>query len=221
MLRRNTKRKSRAISAKAADGQIVTELFGKPTATNRRKTMEILVSMVNKLKQKGQLLQKEKGQNEDKKMMRTCKLLFSFLLISFFGKYYGQNNQDSLLEQFLVKNFEIGAKKKCISSDIKAQYYKRYSERFVIANPEQKFNSTDLVDIRYPLRRLIFVSSNFSGNMGFVYYEVGGNGRTTVLLIYCKSESMVRFRTYDAGKKILSFSELREQISKGNLRVMD
>jgi hypothetical protein len=52
----------------------------------------------------------------------------------------------------------------------------------VIANPNEPFNSGDAIDIRYPMRRLMFAGT--SDSLSFVYYVHGGIALHYHVVIY-------------------------------------
>ena len=51
-----------------------------------------------------------------------------------------------------------------------------------IANPNESFNPGDAIDVRYPMRRLVFAGSGET--LWFAYYEHGGYGFHYHLVIY-------------------------------------
>jgi hypothetical protein len=57
----------------------------------------------------------------------------------------------------------------------------------VIANPKEPFNAGDAIDIRYPMRRLVFAGT--SENLSFVYYVHGGIALHYHLVIYQRDSS--------------------------------
>ena len=55
-----------------------------------------------------------------------------------------------------------------------------------LANPEDWLNKTDVVDARYPVRRLVLAGIN--GESAFVIYEHGGRGYHRHLVIYAQPD---------------------------------
>lgn len=85
-----------------------------------------------------------------------------------------------------------------------------------LANPGERFNSTDLIDARYPTRRLVLAGGD--SRSWFVSYEHGGRGYHRHLVIFTQSDGRPRLtyaRTFLSGAATLD--ELRLLVGKGEM----
>lgn len=118
------------------------------------------------------------------------RIILLFIIILFASLTNAQDSSGisdtlSMPEYQLLENHfdEIRDIKAVPKSIIKALRTIAHSkEKNFIANVNEKFNATDIVDNRYPSRRLIFAGK--SHKLYFIYYECGGIGYHLSLIMF-------------------------------------
>ena len=85
-----------------------------------------------------------------------------------------------------------------------------------LANPGERFNSTDIIDTRYPMRRLVL--AGVESRSWFVSYEHGGRGYHRHLVVFTRSGDWVKLayaRTFLS--KAATLEELRQLVKTGQM----
>src|SRR5262245_46533979 len=85
-----------------------------------------------------------------------------------------------------------------------------------VANPGERFNSTDVVDTRYPRRRLVL--SGIESRSWFVSNEHGGRGYHRHLVVFTRSGDRVKLayaRTFLS--RAATLEELRQLVKTGQM----
>lgn len=146
------------------------------------------------------------------------RIIFIFLATLFTSFSYAQNstgNSESLPlpeYQLLGSHFDeiryINAVPKSILKELMAIAHSK--EKNFMANVNGAFNATDIVDGRYPDRRLIFAGK--SDKLFFIYYECGGIGYHLSLVMFDISSSNI--------KPILALTMFDKATSINNLKKM-
>ena len=92
-------------------------------------------------------------------------------------------------KEFLSEKFEIVYDRDQIKKSVLAMVSGGYKP---IANPGEKYNESDMFDLNYPSRKLIFAGS--SEKMLFVHYAQGGFSPHHVLLLVARffSDSVLK-----------------------------
>ncbi len=91
-----------------------------------------------------------------------------------------------------------------------------------IANPKEPFNSGDAIDVRYPMRRLLFAGT--SESLSFVYYVHGGIALHYHLVIYQRdstepvfSGTLIASRGGRYREPPASIDDLNQWLSAGDI----
>src|SRR5439155_21612082 len=85
-----------------------------------------------------------------------------------------------------------------------------------LRNPDKRFNSTDVVNRRLPMRRLIVAGGLPTSSL--VCYEPGGRGYVRHLLIFGVRDDRVELQfSGSVGAKVTSLRELRKAIREGHV----
>jgi len=86
---------------------------------------------------------------------------------------FASSNDSIILKEFVNTNFESVYSTKQFPISIGADK--------IMANPDENYNATDVVDTRLSSQRLIFAGK--SDSLFFVYYEQGGIGYSRKLIL--------------------------------------
>jgi hypothetical protein len=78
-------------------------------------------------------------------------------------------NLNSTEQKFIDSKFTIVKSREQIRNDV---VQRLSGKNALIANPGEKYNETDLVDMQYPSRMILFAGE--SGDIAFVHYMQGG-----------------------------------------------
>ena len=85
-----------------------------------------------------------------------------------------------------------------------------------LANPGERFNRTDVVDPRYPMRRLVL--AGLGTRSWFVSYEHGGRGYHRHLVVYVQRDgrpALAYAGTF--GSDAATLEELRQLVRNGHI----
>lgn len=148
--------------------------------------------------------------------MKVILLLTVFLFTSISYAQDSPGNSDSLSMpeyQLLGIHFEeirdIHAVPKSIIKVLKTLAHSK--EKNFMAKVNGTFNSTDIVDSRYPNRRLIFAGK--SDKLYFIYYECGGIGYHLSLVMFeISSDNIKPVLVLTMFDKATSVDSLKEMI---------
>ncbi|MCU7495997.1 MAG: hypothetical protein HF314_16945 [Ignavibacteria bacterium] len=146
------------------------------------------------------------------------RIFFIFLATIFTSLSYAQDStgsSDSLSlpeYQLLGSRFDeirnIKDVPRSIIKELKAVAHSK--EKNFMANVNGTFNSTDIVDNRYPDRRLIFAGT--SDKLYFIYYECGGIGYHLSLVMFDitsgKIKPVLALTMFDKATSINNLKEL-------------
>ena len=129
---------------------------------------------------------------------------------------YGEDDVvNAALNKVLNDKYSIFYKKKHIPKYLKKYSRVVYGIKFRIANPDKKFNPSDVSSWR-PSRRLIFVA--IGKKVDLVCYVKGGRGKHFVCLIGIPSASGVEIYVVQIPK-VLSLVHLKEAILNLQFRI--
>ncbi len=120
----------------------------------------------------------------------------------------------SPLDSILRSNYEAVVRMDRIPESVRAGLFHlmKYDPR--LADKGERFNSTDLVDSRLPMRRLIFAGG--TATAWFVYYEHGGRGYHRHLVIFALDGGLATCRySCDVQEYVKNVSQLKTAASKG------
>ena len=95
-------------------------------------------------------------------------------------------------KEFISKEFTIIKNRNQIRPEILSPF--EFPKGIPIANPEEAFNSTDVIDPKMTSRRLIFAGE--ANDMVFVYSESGGYASQTDLMIVKLNRGNIVSRCY-------------------------
>jgi hypothetical protein len=98
------------------------------------------------------------------------------------------------LQDFLARQYKVTTNVADLPSDVRTALFERMHFDPRLANPGEHFNSTDVINSKYPMRRLIVAGG--SPTSWFICYEHGGYAYHRQLVIF----------TINAGKPRLEFS---------------
>ncbi len=121
------------------------------------------------------------------------------------------------LQNFLAQKYQPITTVDGIPQNIKEALLKRMKHDPRIANPGEKFNKTDLINARYPMRRLVVAGKTDSSC--FICYEHGGRGYHLELVIFNTEKEVPKLEF--VGRffaKISSLEQLVEAIRNDLIR---
>jgi hypothetical protein len=122
------------------------------------------------------------------------------------------SGQESPEQAFLTAKYSLVTTVARIPPAVLTYLSARMKHDARLANPEERFNSTDIIDTRYPMRRLVL--AGVESRSWFVSYEHGGRGYHRHLVVFTRSGDRVklayartsclklqRLRSYDSSSK--------------------
>ncbi len=114
-----------------------------------------------------------------------------------------------------VLNYKIAGVPKGIKHEIKS----RYDRRFVMANSNQKYQATDVIDGHMKKeRRLVFWTKCEEGYI--LAYEHGGYGHHAHVMLFDKDIFRI-IKSTSVTKAPITMKDVRQMLSKENLGVTD
>jgi hypothetical protein len=122
---------------------------------------------------------------------------------------------DENVKAFLSEDFEIIKGVAALPEPIRKLYTEAGGSRFVLADPGQKFEATDVIsDPSLPRKRLIF--AGVTGEHCFVHYEQGGFGHSFRLALFeLNSPSTVTPLWLGSCGPATNIDALRSQVRDG------
>lgn len=122
--------------------------------------------------------------------------------------------RDSPLGDLLRSKYRMAKTVDQIPQPVRTALFRlmKYDPR--LANPAERFNATDVVDSRFPMRRLI--SAGGTDSSWFVYYEHGGRGYIRRVVLFTVKAGAVACRCAGHGDSdAREFSDLRDEFRRG------
>jgi hypothetical protein len=119
-------------------------------------------------------------------------------------------------EEFLNRDFTIVKDVRVLPVPVREALSEQGGSRFVMANPDEKFESSDfIVDSSLPRRRLIF--AGVSSDRCFIHYERGGRGRSYLIAFFkvTSAKSMEPLWSGYCDGPSPSFQDLRSKLATG------
>jgi hypothetical protein len=114
---------------------------------------------------------------------KSLRLLLIILLSCYVSTVFSQDDS-SLVKRFLLSNFSVFDNKKEIPLSFYKTFKKTTNARFLIANKDEMFNTTDVLVKGMPSRQLVFGGIDSTGKFGFIYYRTGGIVITSHVLFF-------------------------------------
>jgi hypothetical protein len=122
----------------------------------------------------------------------------------------------SPLDTIVCSNCESAASVGRIPASVRTALFNlmKYDPR--LADRDERFNATDLVDDRLPMRRLVFAGG--TATAWFVYYEHGGIGYHRHLVIFALERDLAEcVYSCQVQPDVKNVSQLKHAISKGQV----
>lgn len=123
------------------------------------------------------------------------------------------NNQKAISSSDWVLNYE----KDSIPKSALKVLSKLEKSTFVLANPTDKFNSTDVMDKNLPNKRLNFIAVS-KNKVYRLSYTQGGFGKYNVLIEFnILKDSVFNVRKIETPMNLTNMEEIDRNIASGNL----
>jgi|SoiMethySBSTD1v2_1073268.scaffolds.fasta_scaffold50519_2 hypothetical protein len=126
------------------------------------------------------------------------------------------SGQESPEQAFLTAKYSLVTTVARIPPAVLTYLSARMKHDARLANPGERFNSTDIIDTRYPMRRLVL--AGVESRSWFVSYEHGGRGYHRHLVVFTRSGDRVKLayaRTFLS--KAATLEELRQLVKTGQM----
>jgi len=142
--------------------------------------------------------------------------LFAWHVTSQFVAEEAWLTRNHALVKVLTANYQPVSRVDAIPAGVRAALFGLMKDDPRLANPDERFNSTDVVDRRFPMRRLIVAGG--LPTSWLVCYEHGGRGYVRHLVIFGVQDDRVESQfSGSVGAKVTSLRELRKAIREGHV----
>jgi len=151
---------------------------------------------------------------------------FICLLLSF--NCFAQGS-DSLINKFKQTPFKISFDKKNIPKSFLRYYYsmqlkytgRHYAKKFIIVNPNEKFNQFDFGD-SLPDRRLICSSKSVVDNVYFIYFEKGAavQGQKYLYILLYSGNKVKTFLALSMDDDLKTYEGLKKALESKKYYIM-
>lgn len=123
-------------------------------------------------------------------------------------------NRNPALSELVATDYPLVSRVDDIPAGVRAALFGLMKDDSRLANPGERFNSTDVVDRRFPMRRLIVAGG--SPTLWFVCYEHGGFVYVRHLVIFGVQGDKVELRfSGSIEAKVTSLRDIRKAVRDG------